>query len=151
MGLNTAIGSIPTLEGDALRAVKHRGGPVQIIASAGSGKTEVVAQRVVELFAEGEVPDTVVAFTFTERAADSLKRRIEQRVATRLGKAFVDRLNGCFIGTIHSFCYRLLQQHVAKYETYDVLDDNRLVAFLTRDMRHPDWRSKSSTANCLRR
>src|SRR5262249_36207141 len=127
--------SIPKLEGDALKAVKYRGGPVQIIASAGSGKTEVVAQRVAELFLEGEHPESVVAFTFTERAAESLKRRIEQRVAMRLGKEFVDRLNGCFIGTIHGFCYQLLQKHVAKYETFDVLDDNRLVAFLTREAR----------------
>jgi hypothetical protein len=71
-GSIVAIGSIPKIEGDALRAVKHRGGHVQIIASAGSGKTEVVAQQVAELFVKGEAPDAAVAFTFTERAADSL-------------------------------------------------------------------------------
>ena len=128
--------SVPKLEGDALKAVKYRGGPVQIIAAAGSGKTEVVAQRVTDLFCDGEAPDSVVAFTFTERAADSLKTRIEQRVEERLGKAFVDRLNGCFIGTIHSYCYQLLQRHVAKYETYDILDESRLVAFVTREEPH---------------
>ena len=106
---------------------------MQIIASAGSGKTEVVAQRVADLFCDGELPESVVAFTFTERAAQSLKSRIEQRVEARLGRTFVDRLNGCFIGTIHSYCYQLLQRHVARYETFDVLDDNRLVAFLTRE------------------
>lgn len=129
-------GSVPKLEGDALNAAKYRGGSLQIIAAAGSGKTEVVAQRVAELFCGGEPPESVVAFTFTERAADSLKTRIEQRVEERLGKAFVDRLNGCFIGTIHSYCYQLLQKHVAKYETYDVLDESRLVAFLTREEPH---------------
>lgn len=108
---------------------------MQIIASAGSGKTEVVAQRVTDLFCQGEAPDSVVAFTFTERAADSLKTRIEQRVEERLGKAFVDRLNGCFIGTIHSYCYQLLQKHVTKYETYALLDESRLIAFLTREER----------------
>ena len=58
------------LAGAALDAVQHRGSHLQIIASAGSGKTEVVSQRVVDLLAEGLPPDAIVAFTFTERAAE---------------------------------------------------------------------------------
>ena len=91
-----------------------------------------MAQRVADLFADSVSPTALVAFTFTERAADELKHRIEQRVEARLGKDFIGKLNGCFVGTIHSYCFRLLQQHVAMYETYDVLDDNRLAALLTR-------------------
>jgi DNA helicase-2/ATP-dependent DNA helicase PcrA len=108
---------------------------LQIIASAGSGKTEVVSQRVAALLASGIPPAGIVAFTFTERAAASLKSRIEQRVEAwpGLGKGFLDKLNGMFVGTIHSYCFRILQQHVPKYETYDVLDDHRLTAFLTRE------------------
>jgi DNA helicase II / ATP-dependent DNA helicase PcrA len=75
----------------------------------------------------------VVAFTFTERAAEALKSRIELRIAERLGDGFLDRMNGCFVGTIHAYCFRLLQQHVPRYETYDVLDEHRLAAFLTRE------------------
>ena len=66
----------PILEGESLRAVEHRGSHVQIIASAGSGKTEVVSQRVVSLLAEGVPAREIVAFTFTERAAKELKFRI---------------------------------------------------------------------------
>jgi DNA helicase-2/ATP-dependent DNA helicase PcrA len=113
--------------------VHHRGSHVQIIASAGSGKTEVVSQRVADLLVEGIDADAIVAFTFTERAAAELKSRIVQRVADRLGAASVDTLNGLFVGTIHAFCFRLLQQRVARYETYDVLDDNQLTAFLSRE------------------
>src|SRR5207244_8315782 len=51
----------------------------------------------------------------------------------RLGRAALDLLGGLFVGTIHSYCFRLLQQHVPRYETYDVLDDNRLTAFLSRE------------------
>lgn len=51
------IEAIPTLEGDAAAAVDYRGGHLQIIASAGSGKTEVVAQRVASLLKEGRCPD----------------------------------------------------------------------------------------------
>jgi DNA helicase-2/ATP-dependent DNA helicase PcrA len=60
---------VPNLEGDALRAVQHRGSHLQIIACAGSGKTEVVAQRVADLLAEGADARSIIAFTFTERAA----------------------------------------------------------------------------------
>jgi DNA helicase-2/ATP-dependent DNA helicase PcrA len=106
---------------------------VQIIASAGSGKTEVVAQRAADLLADGVPAEGIVAFTFTERAAQELKSRIVQRVEARLGAMAVDRLNGLFVGTIHAFCFRLLQQRVPRYETYDVLDDNQLTAFLSRE------------------
>jgi hypothetical protein len=40
-----------------------------------------------------------------------------------------------FVGTIHSYCFRILQQHVEGYETFDVLDDHKLTAFLTRELR----------------
>src|SRR5258708_6531726 len=123
----------PELTGSALDAVRHRGSHVQIIAAAGSGKTEVVSQRVADLLAEGVPADSVVAFTFTERAAEELKNRIAHRVEDRLGAAALDRLSGLFVGTIHAFCFRLLQQRVPRYETYDVLDDNQLTAFLSRE------------------
>ncbi len=106
---------------------------MQIIASAGSGKTEVVSQRVADLLVEGVQPDAIVAFTFTNRAAAELKERIEARVAERLRPEALDRLNGLFVGTIHAYCFSLLQQHVSKYESYDVLDENQLAAFVSRE------------------
>jgi DNA helicase-2/ATP-dependent DNA helicase PcrA len=123
----------PELTGPARDAVRYRGGHLQIIASAGSGKTEVVSQRVADLLADGFPAESIVAFTFTERAADELKNRIMHRAEGRLGTAALDRLAGLFVGTIHSFCFRLLQQRVPRYETYDVLDDNQLTAFLSRE------------------
>jgi len=124
---------IPKLDGDALKAVQHRGSHLQIIASAGSGKTEVVSQRVADLFASGVEPASLVAFTFTERAAAELRSRIEKRVKAQIGQQFLDRLNGCFIGTIHAYCLELLRRHVPRYETYDILDEHRLAGFLTRE------------------
>jgi len=130
--MSTVVEPTPKLEGDAAAAASYRGGHLQIIASAGSGKTEVVAQRVASLLHEEVPPDGIVAFTFTERAARSLKTRIEKRVAAQMGSEVLDRLNGMFVGTIHSYCFRVLQLYVPKYETFDVLDDNRLTAFLSR-------------------
>ncbi|MGI9030898.1 MAG: ATP-dependent helicase [Ilumatobacteraceae bacterium] len=123
----------PRLDGDALAAVRHRGSHVQIIASAGSGKTEVVAQRVADLLVDGVAPSAIVAFTFTERAAAELRQRIAERAADRLGRAVLDVLGGLAVGTIHAYCFRLLQSRVPRYETYDVLDDHQLTAFLARE------------------
>lgn len=131
--MNAANPSTPVLEGEALAAVRHRGTHMQIIAAAGSGKTEVVSQRVVDLLAEGVSARGIVAFTFTERAAEELKNRITRRVEERLGRAALDLLGGLFVGTIHAYCFRLLQQHVPRFESYDVLDDNQITAFLTRE------------------
>jgi DNA helicase II / ATP-dependent DNA helicase PcrA len=122
----------PRLEGPALDAVGYRGGHLQIIASAGSGKTEVVSQRVASLLADGVAPAGIVAFTFTERAAEELKHRISLRVEERLGPQALDRLGGLFVGTIHAYCFRFLQQRVPRFETYDVLDDHQLTGFLSR-------------------
>jgi len=135
---------VPILEGDALAAVKHRGSHLQIIASAGSGKTEVVAQRVADLVSEKVDPRSIVAFTFTERAAQELKNRIALRVEHRNGRAGLDALSGLFVGTIHSYCFRLLQQYVPRYETYDVLDDNQLTAFLSREANRLEIRQLDS-------
>ncbi|MBO0732396.1 MAG: UvrD-helicase domain-containing protein, partial [Acidimicrobiaceae bacterium] len=132
---------IPALEGDALRAVRHRGSHMQIIACAGSGKTEVVAQRVADLLADGADARSIIAFTFTERAAEELKARISARVEQRLGIASLDKLGAAFVGTIHAYCFRFLQQYVPAYETYDVLDERRLTAFLCRVERQLGLRS----------
>jgi DNA helicase-2/ATP-dependent DNA helicase PcrA len=107
---------------------------MQIIACAGAGKTETVSQRVASLIAEGVAPRSIVAFTFTERAASELKERIAKRVSEidETGN-WADTLTGLFVGTIHAYCFRLLQQQVPRFETYEVLDDNRLTAFLARE------------------
>jgi DNA helicase-2/ATP-dependent DNA helicase PcrA len=83
--------------------------------------------------ADGADPAGIIAFTFTERATDELKARISARVEGRFGPASLDELGAAFVGTIHSYCLRLLQQHVPRYETFDVLDERRLTAFLRRE------------------
>jgi DNA helicase-2/ATP-dependent DNA helicase PcrA len=125
--------SAPVLKGQARKAVVHRGSHLQIIAAAGAGKTAVVSQRVVSLLADGVPASGIVAFTFTERAAAELRSRIAERVEERLGRSVLDQLGGLFVGTIHAYCFRLLQEHVPRYETFDVLDENQLNAFIARE------------------
>ncbi len=135
-----AATTAPKLAGDAAAAVAHRGSHVQIVAAAGSGKTEVVAQRVATLLADGVAPSGIVAFTFTERAAASLKARIVARASEQVGPEILGTIGQLFVGTIHAYCFRLLQQHVPTYETYDVLDPNKLTAFLARVERQVQFR-----------
>lgn len=124
---------VPTLQGQDAAAVAHRGSHIQIIAAAGSGKTEVVSQRVASLVADGEDLRSIVAFTFTDKAAAELKERIRQRVTAKIGETATDRLGQLFVGTIHSYCFRLLQTYAPRYESYTPLDENQLVNLLYRE------------------
>lgn len=128
---------IPLLKGDARKAVYHRGSHVQILAGAGTGKTEVMRQRITSLLADGVPPEAIVGVTFNVDAGEELKKRVEEAVEAhpRLGRTFLDKMNGCYIGTLHSFAFQLLQRYVPKYESYDVLDDHRLAAMLAREAR----------------
>lgn len=115
------------------RVVNHRGGHLQVIACAGAGKTEAISRRVSSLILEGVEPHQIVAFTFTERAAQSLKTRITRRIAEAKGEDFLDRLGAMYVGTIHAYCLKMLQDHVPEYGNYDILDENRLAGMLSRE------------------
>lgn len=107
---------------------------VQIVACAGSGKTEVLARRVVRRLLEGVQPRQIVAFTFTEKAAAELKDRIEQRAAEADSRFAVlpPAAAGLFVGTIHSFCLGFLQQSGGLYELFDPMTEEREWALLHR-------------------
>ncbi len=115
------------------RVVNHRGGHLQVIACAGAGKTEAISRRVSSLILDGVEPGEIVAFTFTERAAQSLKTRITKRIAEAKGPVYLDRLGPMYVGTIHSYCLKMLQDHVPEYGNYDILDENRLAGMLSRE------------------
>jgi ATP-dependent DNA helicase UvrD/PcrA len=107
---------VPTSE--QADVIAHRGGHLQVIACAGAGKIEAISRRVAALIDEGAEPSQIVAFTFTERAAESLKARISRRVAEVKGPAYLDRLGPMFVGTIHAYCLRLLQDHVPEFGNF---------------------------------
>ena len=115
------------------RVVDHRGSHLQVIACAGSGKTESISQRVAALVEEGASPESIVAFTFTERAASELKDRIYRRVESRCGEESIGLLSPMFVGTIHAYCLRLLQDHVPEYGNHDVIDSHQHAGLLSRE------------------
>ena len=96
--------------------------PLLIVACAGSGKTQVISQRIVEILKRpGVEPKNVVAFTFTDRAAAELKERVTTLVSAEFGD--VTGLAEMFIGTMHGFALDLLQTHVPFTFKYNVLTD----------------------------
>lgn len=106
------------------------------LACAGSGKTTTLAYRTARLLADGADPRGIVAFTFTEKAAESLKRRI----ASALQKAGLEPtlVGAMYVGTIHSYCQYVLGEMDARYRQFDVLDENRLLLYLMS--RYPQLR-----------
>lgn len=116
-----------------LQAINHSSGNLQLIACAGSGKTEVVARRVAGLLKAGDdglKPRNIVAFTFTDKAAAELKERIISRCREELGE--ITGLAEMFVGTIHAFCLELLKTEVPKYLKYDVLNEVQQSLFIDR-------------------
>ena len=127
-------------------AIHHSGANLQIIACAGSGKTEIVARRVVHLLTPGRTdslqPKNIVAFTFTEKAAAELKERIVIRTKESLGE--IRGMAEMFVGTIHAFCLGLLQHEVPEYLKYEVLNEVQQGLFLDRYSKRGGFTSSTA-------
>jgi len=114
-------------------AVRHFGGPLLVVAGAGSGKTRVLTRRIAYLLAErGVEPFEILAITFTNKAAGEMK----ERVAALVGK----RAKAIWVSTFHSACVRILRQEATRlgfsssYSIYDQADSVRLVTLVMRDL-----------------
>ena len=108
---------------------------VRCLACAGSGKSRTLAYRVAWLLDQGVDPRSIVAFTFTEKAADSIKLRVAQALEATGRPSTV--LGAMYIGTIHAYCQYLLSTMDARYRQFDVLDDNGLTLYLIS--RYPQF------------
>lgn len=106
---------------------------LQIIACAGSGKTQVISQRIINLLKEkSDVrPTNITAFTYTEKAAGELKSRILRLCRDQLGDIL--GLAEMYVGTIHSWCLKALQEHIYEYEKFSVLDEVTQKLFIDRN------------------
>jgi DNA helicase-2/ATP-dependent DNA helicase PcrA len=93
-----------SLSAEQLAAVRAAHGPALILAGAGSGKTRVITERVSYLVSEmGVDPREILAVTFTNKAADEMRRRIEERLGPNARAAWVM--------TFHALCVRILRRH----------------------------------------
>ena len=122
---------------DQLAAIQHTGSHLQLIACAGSGKTEVVARRIAALLdptrKKALKPANIVAFTFTEKAAGELKQRVIDRTREAHGELF--GMAEMFVGTIHAFCLDLLTTEVPEYMKYEVFNEVQQGLFVDRNSR----------------
>ncbi len=103
---------------------------LRIIACAGSGKTTTVAGKVAYLLDPKNgfdvKPENIIAFTYTEKAAGELKNKILNNVGQYRGMA------NMYIGTIHGWCLKSLQENEYKYQSFSVLDDIKLKLFVDK-------------------
>ncbi|WP_414690284.1 DNA helicase PcrA, partial [Nocardioides sp.] len=122
-------------------AVVHAGAPLLVVAGAGSGKTRVLTRRIAWLITERQAhPGSVLAITFTNKAAAEMKERVEALVGRRARIMWVS--------TFHSACVRILRKEIDKlgfkssFSIYDAADSKRLMTLVAKDLeldpkRHP--------------
>ena len=85
-------------------AVEHTGAPALVVAGAGSGKTRTLTAKIDYLIQKGYDPERILAITFTNKAADEMKRRLEDLTG-------MPRFRFPWVRTYHSACFRILKQH----------------------------------------
>lgn len=112
------------------QAVEHPGGPLLIIAGAGSGKTRVLTHRIAYLIKNNISPLDILAVTFTNKAAAEMKQRVMQLVNQEL----------FWIGTFHSICVKILRRHAAEigylstFSIYDEQDQTSLIKTCLKEL-----------------
>jgi DNA helicase-2/ATP-dependent DNA helicase PcrA len=113
-------------------AVEYPGGPVLVVAGAGSGKTRVLTYRIAHLIAQGVSPFGIISITFTNKAAAEMKRRVAELVGSVADKMWVS--------TFHSACVRLLRREAhqldmrSSFTIYDSADTGRMIKLVMKDL-----------------
>jgi DNA helicase-2/ATP-dependent DNA helicase PcrA len=120
------------LNPEQFKAVTETGGPMLILAGAGSGKTRVLTRRIAQLLHEGVDPKSILAVTFTNKAASEMKERVQELVGEAGKKVWVS--------TFHSSCCRILRQDIEhlgytqRFSIYDDDDQKRIVRGLLDEL-----------------
>ncbi|MGY1640836.1 ATP-dependent helicase [Geodermatophilus sp. SYSU D00703] len=125
------LAGLTTDQAEAVRSIARC---LLVGAGAGSGKTEVTARRIAwEVGVNGVAKDRIVAFTFTERAAEEMQFRIRRHLSALTGEGEVSTLGGMYVGTIHGFCLQQLRTLAPDvFHNYDVLDDGARAGLVER-------------------
>ncbi len=118
-------------------AVRHVHGPLLILAGAGSGKTTVITRRIAWLIdEEGIPPASILAVTFTNKAADEMRERVQRLVSVPAQQLWVS--------TFHSFCTRILRREGDRtpvgrdFVIFDPSDQKSLVKQVLAELKLPE-------------
>lgn len=113
-----------------LKAVTHKGGPLLVIAGAGTGKTTVITERIKYLIGKGVVtPEEILALTFTEKASEEMQERVDIALPLSYGEMW--------ISTFHSFCDRVLREnaiHVGLSPNYKLMSEAESIDLIRRNL-----------------
>ncbi|CAB4765299.1 MAG: DNA helicase PcrA [Actinobacteria bacterium] len=132
-------------------AVEHAGGPLLVVAGAGSGKTRVLTRRIAYLMARrGAAPYEILAITFTNKAAGEMKERVAELVGPIA--------RSMWVSTFHSACVRMLRQEATRlgytnsFSIYDQADSLRLITIVSKELnldakRYPARQFQSMISN----
>lgn len=127
-----------------LRAIEYDDGPSLVIAGAGSGKTRVLTYKIAHLIEKGYEPWSIMALTFTNKAANEMKERIAQIVGNETARYL-------WMGTFHSIFLRILRTECDKigfdagFTIYDAADSKSLVKTIIKELHLDEKRYKPST------
>lgn len=134
-------------------AVRHRGGPLLVLAGAGTGKTRVITHRVAALLREGVPAWRILAVTFTNKAAAEMRERIAALCPER-----DDLLKELWVGTFHSICARILRRWgepvglSRNFTIYDTSDQLSVMKRVLRDLQiSPDLATPQAVLTYLDR
>src|SRR5690554_4353304 len=114
-------------------AVVHTEGPSMVIAGAGSGKTRVLTYRIAHLIHKGVDPFSILALTFTNKAA----REMKERIGSVIGGT---EARNIWMGTFHSIFARILRveaeklNHTPRFTIYDTVDSKSLIKSIVKEM-----------------
>ncbi len=128
------------------QAVQATEGPCLILAGAGSGKTKALTHRVAYLISEKSVPpESILALTFTNKAAGEMMERIRKLVDNPQAKPVM--------GTFHSFCARILRQdghHIGLSKSFTIYDENDAQDAIKEAMKNLDISPQKSSPSAVK-
>lgn len=124
-------------EKEQLEAIETNDKHLRIIACAGSGKTTTIAGKVAFLLNPQNnfniQPKNIIAFTYTDRAAAELKNKILKFIKNEPELVNLKGLADIYVGTIHGWCLKVLQENEYEYRKFSVLDEIKLQLFVDRN------------------
>lgn len=124
------------------QAVAHTDGPLLLLAGAGSGKTKTLTHRIARLVQEGTPTGSILAVTFTNKAAKEMRARL----ANLLGEDETSRSFMPWMGTFHSICVRILRydgEHIGVPKNFVILDEADRLSFIKAVMKEQNISEKS--------